>query len=97
MNVARGSARAVAIWPIAACRAPSLAYSSSMCSIAPASRLDGDLGRRLSAAIDELAAAATSASGPADDQELAARLAAAWAMIAAADPELANRAARYSR
>jgi len=47
----------------------------------------------LAQAIDELAAAA--AAG--DDAELNARLASAWAMIAAADPELAARAERYSR
>jgi hypothetical protein len=30
------------------------------------------------------------------DPEMATRLAAAWALIADADPELADRAARYS-
>ena len=46
----------------------------------------------LTRAIDELAAAASAG----DDAELAAQLASAWAMIAAADPELAVRAERYS-
>jgi len=46
----------------------------------------------LSRAIEELAAAASAG----DDAELAAQLASAWAMIAAADPELAARAERYS-
>jgi len=46
----------------------------------------------LTRAIDELAAAASAG----DDAELAAQLASAWAMIAAADPELAARAERYS-
>jgi hypothetical protein len=93
MNVASVPRRAGAIWPIPMPRLASLAYSSSMCS----SALAADLGQRLSAAIDDLAAAASSTSVPADDQDLAARLAAAWAMIAAADPELASRAARYAR
>ena len=62
------------------------------------------LAARLGSAIDELAAAAgaTGAAGPAGaadqlaDCDVAARLAAAWALIAAADPELAERTARYS-
>ncbi len=48
--------------------------------------------------IDEVAAAAdaaaTSGYGP-SDEEVAARLAAAWALIAEADPKLAERTARY--
>lgn len=48
--------------------------------------------------IDAVAAAADAAAAndaePADD-EVAARLAAAWALIAQADPELAERTARY--
>jgi len=47
---------------------------------------------RLTRAIDELAAAASTG----DDAELAAQLASTWAMIAVADPELADRAERYS-
>jgi hypothetical protein len=46
----------------------------------------------LTRAIDELAAAASAG----DDAEMAAQLASAWAMVAAADPELAARAERYS-
>lgn len=47
--------------------------------------------------IDEVAAAAdAAASGDGSaDEEVAARLAAAWALIAEADPKLAERAARY--
>jgi hypothetical protein len=55
-----------------------------------------DLATRLAAAIDAL----TFAEDDADDaagSDLAARLASAWAMITAADPELAARTARYSR
>lgn len=54
-----------------------------------------DLASQLAAAIDELAAAI---SANADDAapDLAARLAGAWTMITAADPELAARMARYS-
>jgi hypothetical protein len=53
-----------------------------------------DLGARLGTAIDEIAAAV--AADQRADPEVAARLAAAWALIADADPELADRAARYS-
>jgi hypothetical protein len=69
-----------------------------MCSKASADSAaqprDGDLAVRLGSAIDELAAAAG-----ADDpgRDLTARLAAAWALIAEADPELAERTARYGR
>jgi hypothetical protein len=55
-----------------------------------------DLATRLSSAIDDLAAAADSAEETASG-EVAARLAQAWALIAEADPELAERASRYSR
>jgi alkanesulfonate monooxygenase SsuD/methylene tetrahydromethanopterin reductase-like flavin-dependent oxidoreductase (luciferase family) len=47
----------------------------------------------LAQAIDELAATA----GAGDDAQLAARLAGTWAMITAADPELAARTEKYSR
>ncbi len=47
----------------------------------------------LARVIDELAAVADAG----DDGELAARLAGAWAMISAADPELAARTQKYSR
>jgi hypothetical protein len=57
-----------------------------------------DLASRLGSVIDEVAAAAGTAAangdGPADE-EVAARLAAAWALIAEADPKLAERTARY--
>jgi hypothetical protein len=53
----------------------------------------GDLAARLGKAIDELASQIDDDVTGAD---LAERLAAAWAMIAAADPEVAARTARYS-
>jgi len=54
-----------------------------------------DTAAAVAKAVDTLAAAITAgddATGP----EFAAQLAGAWAMIAAADPELAARTARYS-
>jgi hypothetical protein len=82
-----------------------------MCS--NAARLDpaAELAGRLAAAIDSLAAASADDGGTEDGgtedggtggggtggADLASRLASAWAMIAAADPELAARTARYSR
>ena len=59
-------------------------------------RTETDIATRLAAAINELAAAATGDQDAADDN-LAERLARAWATIVAADPELAARTARYSR
>jgi hypothetical protein len=59
-------------------------------------RNGADIAARLATAIDELAAAA-SGDQDAAAGELAERLALAWAMIVSADPELAARAARYSR
>jgi len=64
-----------------------------------------DVSARLSRAIDELAAAAsglaTSAQAGATnsdcDAETTERLASAWALVVAANPELATRTARYSR
>jgi hypothetical protein len=53
-----------------------------------------DLAARLAATIDELAAAA-SAEADAGSPDVAERLARAWTMITAADPELAARTARY--
>lgn len=53
-----------------------------------------DLAKRLSGVIDDVAAAAANGAEP-TDEELAARLAAAWALIAEADPQLAERTARY--
>ncbi len=104
-------------------------------SFGPPTRPEADLAARLAAAIDELAAAASSQVGTgrvragadsagearagearvgqdhadqdhADqdrayrdraESDLAERLARAWAMITAADPEVAARTARYSR
>jgi hypothetical protein len=54
---------------------------------------EAELATMLAAAIDELAAAADQDAASSD---VAARLAWAWAMITAADPELAARTARYS-
>jgi hypothetical protein len=54
-----------------------------------------DTAAAVAEAVDTLAAAITAGddgTGP----EFAAQLAGAWAMIAAADPELAARTARYS-
>jgi hypothetical protein len=65
-----------------------------MCSnVSPCESQLAEVAAVLAHAIDEFAA--TAATG--DDAELDARLADAWAMIAAADPELAARAERYSR
>jgi hypothetical protein len=65
-----------------------------MCSNA-SPRIPVDLAIRLRAVIDELAAEAAADQPAAGD--LATRLAAAWALIADVDPELADRAARYTR
>jgi hypothetical protein len=62
-----------------------------MCS----NELPAGLAARLGSAIDELAATADAAD-QAQDSDVAAQLAAAWALIAEADPELAERTARYS-
>jgi hypothetical protein len=75
-----------------------------MCSIAgaadpPQPRQDSaqtGLGARLARAIDDLAVAAASGAD-ADDQDVAWLLARAWAVVAAADPQLAARTARYGR
>jgi hypothetical protein len=71
-----------------------------MCSSAsqpqPTESPESALAARLAAAIDDVASAAR-AENDAADSVLAERLAQAWAMIAAADPELAVRAASYSR
>jgi hypothetical protein len=66
-----------------------------MCSNATPPRAGGDLADRLGSVLDELAAVADSGERLASD-DLTARLAAAWALIAEADPELADRAAMYS-
>lgn len=68
------------------------AYRSSMCSIpgdAATGEASADALDRLGAAIDELAAQAVG------DADITERLAALWAMLAALDPELARRLARY--
>jgi hypothetical protein len=69
-------------------------YSSSMCSNAcqhePAPPA---VAAVLAEAIDELAAVASAG----DDAQLAARLAGTWAIITAADPELAARTEKYAR
>jgi hypothetical protein len=66
-----------------------------MCSNASRRAERDGLADRLGSAIDDVAAAAK-ADEQAPDRDLTARLAAAWALIAEADPELADRAARYS-
>jgi hypothetical protein len=65
-----------------------------MCSNAGSPDSAADLATRLTAAIDALAIAGDDADD--DEAALAARLAGAWALITAADPELAARTARYS-
>jgi alkylhydroperoxidase family enzyme len=72
------------------------AYSSSMCSNPSGGAGDEGLANRLGSAIDDVAAVAN-AREQAPDDELTARVAAAWALIAEADPELADRTALYSR
>jgi hypothetical protein len=63
-----------------------------MCS----NELSAGLASRLGSVIDEVAAAADAANGDGPSgEEVAARLAAAWALIAEADPKLAERTARY--
>ena len=54
-----------------------------------------DTAAAVARAVDTLAAAIT-AGDDATAPEFAAQLAGAWAMITAADPELAARMARYS-
>jgi hypothetical protein len=54
-----------------------------------------DVAERLARAIDECAAAARQAGGAAEP-DIAGRLAAMWGMLTEADPELADRAARYA-
>lgn len=66
-----------------------------MCSNATPPQAGRDLADRLGSVLDELAAVADSGHRLASD-DLTVRLAAAWALIAEADPELAHRAAMYS-
>jgi uncharacterized protein YceH (UPF0502 family) len=74
-------------------------YASIMCSngetAAETRDSTADLADQLAAAIEECAAAVRSQDGAATG-ELAERLAAAWAMLTRADPEIAARMARYS-
>jgi hypothetical protein len=74
-------------------------YASSMCSnsqtAAHAARTSDDLAEQLAAAIEECAAAVRGQDGIAAG-ELAQRLAATWAMLTRADPEVAARMATYS-
>ncbi len=65
-----------------------------MCSnVSGPAESDGVVSQ-LGSAIDDVAAVAK--AGEHADRELTVRLAAAWALIAAADPELADRTAKYS-
>jgi hypothetical protein len=66
-----------------------------MCSNARQPDSAADLATQLAAVIDDLAAAGDDNDVDAR-RDLAVRLASAWAMITAADPELAARTARYS-
>jgi hypothetical protein len=67
-----------------------------MCSNGGARELSAsDTAAAVARAVDTLAAAIT-AGDDATAPEFAAQLAGAWAMITAADPELAARMARYS-
>ncbi|MGH3303651.1 MAG: hypothetical protein ACRDOK_18625 [Streptosporangiaceae bacterium] len=68
---------------------------SSASAAARASGPPADLAEQLAAAIEECAAAVRSQDGAATG-ELAERLAAAWAMLTRADPEVAARMATYS-
>ena len=65
---------------------------SSVGQTAP-TRAEAALAAHLAAAIDDVAAALHADAASA---EVASRLAAVWAMITAADPELAARAAGYT-
>lgn len=70
-----------------------------MCSsVSPSARLAGPAARLaalLTVAIDDCAAAVRQ-PGAAAEPEFARRVAAVWAILADADPDLAARAARYS-
>jgi hypothetical protein len=65
-----------------------------MCSIRPPAVQQADVSALIRRIIDELTAAA--ADGTRVDPDFSEQLASAWAVIAAADPELARRAARYT-
>jgi hypothetical protein len=66
---------------------------SNVALSAPPDQAPADLAARLGSAIDELAAAV--GRDECCCTQVAERLARAWGMITAADPELASRAARY--
>jgi hypothetical protein len=68
---------------------------SNVSAAAGVSAPPADLAEQLATAIEECAAAVRSQDGAATG-ELAGRLAAAWAMLTRADPEMAARMARYS-
>jgi hypothetical protein len=99
----------LAIRPAAATRPP---YTSSMCSNDEPTGLAARLGSAiddLAAAAEHAREAADRDSADRDsgdregagrdsgDFDMAARVAAAWALVTEADPELAERAARYAR
>ncbi len=67
---------------------------SNVWATADASATPADLAEHLATAIEECAAAVRSEEGAAAG-ELAGRLAAAWAMLTRADPEMAARMAKY--
>jgi hypothetical protein len=87
--------------PYSAAHKPAKDYRSSMRSNAgspgPVAAADvaANVATQLAWAIDECAAAALDPGGAANP-DLARRLAAAWAVLTDADPELAARAARYA-
>ena len=87
-------------WPIRPASQPAKRYCSHMCSsVSSPGGLKGaaaEVAAKLAGAIDECAAAAHS-SGGAEGPDLTTRLAAMWAMLTDADPELAACTARYSR
>ena len=68
-----------------------------MCSNASLRPPGDDLAARLLVIIDELAAVAGSSGRNDGSEDLAGKLAAVWALVAAADPELADRTAKYAR
>jgi hypothetical protein len=67
---------------------------SNVWTAADAGAPRADLAEQLATAIEECAAAVRSQEGAAAG-ELAGRLAAAWAMLTRADPDVAARMARY--
>jgi len=69
--------------------------SSNASSPGQADAADADVAARLASAIEECAAAARR-SGEAVEPAVSERLAALWAMLTDADPELAARMARYA-